>query len=539
MLLLTEGGALRVHWELSADDSLLDDYNIYRKVFIGSGETPREYISSVPAGCDTFVDRSISVGASASYIISAAHHGGRGIPAGNGDLGIWNDFSTTTTPKEPIDNLSEITLVVTSGDTLKVCPAGDFESLSIHLAVLGSDGLPTPGIPADEILFLVSRPPTVKICEGDTLFPEGCTDASGTTELVCSRIGGCGTIGVTAQVMGKPVLDTLTVTVRSPDCNGDGIINSQDVAILSPAYPCSQCTDPKYNSCVDYNLDCKINSQDLATIAGHYCPGSCPPHNCSSIPGSMVAETSGTATPSPVLGSPAFEVSGVKGKVLEDGKLSIPVRVKGVASLIACHLVVKYDGEVTGAEFVATNYLHDPIIIPAKVDPVKKTILVALAGSGGVVTRQAEGTLGSLIVEGTVLPHSLEIVEAEIVDGNQQLVTIVQSITGSSVGSPSTETDAAKSQAAETKLFQSVPNPANPTTTISFSLKERCRVTLRIYDVNGQVVRTLVDQKLDPNRYDIVWDATDDRGKVVSSGIYFYRVSAGGFVDQKKLVILK
>jgi flagellar hook assembly protein FlgD len=65
-------------------------------------------------------------------------------------------------------------------------------------------------------------------------------------------------------------------------------------------------------------------------------------------------------------------------------------------------------------------------------------------------------------------------------------------------------------------------------------------VSLRIYNVVGQVVRTLVAEQQSAGRYTVRWNGTDDRGVSVSSGIYFYQITAGGdFGDVKKLMLLK
>jgi FlgD Ig-like domain len=90
-----------------------------------------------------------------------------------------------------------------------------------------------------------------------------------------------------------------------------------------------------------------------------------------------------------------------------------------------------------------------------------------------------------------------------------------------------------------TALYQNHPNPFNPVTAIRFDLAQESRVTLRIYDVSGRVVRTLVNEVLPRERHEVRWAATDDRGRQVASGIYFYRLQAGGYVATKKLVMLK
>jgi flagellar hook assembly protein FlgD len=62
---------------------------------------------------------------------------------------------------------------------------------------------------------------------------------------------------------------------------------------------------------------------------------------------------------------------------------------------------------------------------------------------------------------------------------------------------------------------------------------------LKIYNIAGQLVKTLVDEKQIPNYYAKIWDGKNDIGKEVTSGVYFYKLSAGEFQQTKKLVILR
>jgi hypothetical protein len=91
----------------------------------------------------------------------------------------------------------------------------------------------------------------------------------------------------------------------------------------------------------------------------------------------------------------------------------------------------------------------------------------------------------------------------------------------------------------EFALLQNYPNPFNPETTIKYNLAETANVQLRIYNIVGQVVKTLVGDRQAAGRYQVRWNGTDDRGVAVSSGIYFYQVSAGKFQDVKRLMLLK
>jgi M6 family metalloprotease-like protein len=91
----------------------------------------------------------------------------------------------------------------------------------------------------------------------------------------------------------------------------------------------------------------------------------------------------------------------------------------------------------------------------------------------------------------------------------------------------------------EFALRQNYPNPCNPTTTIPFDVRERAHVTLTIYNISGQVVRKLVDESLEARSYGITWDGRNDAGQAVSSGVYFYKLTAGDFQDVRKLVLTK
>jgi hypothetical protein len=89
-------------------------------------------------------------------------------------------------------------------------------------------------------------------------------------------------------------------------------------------------------------------------------------------------------------------------------------------------------------------------------------------------------------------------------------------------------------------LANNYPNPFNPATTIKYALPEAAPVKLEVYNVVGQVVRTLVAGQQNAGRYIVQWDATNDSGHSLSSGIYFYRLQAGGqFLEVKKMLLLK
>jgi CubicO group peptidase (beta-lactamase class C family) len=83
-------------------------------------------------------------------------------------------------------------------------------------------------------------------------------------------------------------------------------------------------------------------------------------------------------------------------------------------------------------------------------------------------------------------------------------------------------------------LAQNYPNPFNPVTNIQFSIVNRQLTILKVYDVLGREVTTLVNEVKQPGTYTVQWEASK-----VANGVYFYRLEAGGFVDVKKIVLLK
>jgi hypothetical protein len=89
-------------------------------------------------------------------------------------------------------------------------------------------------------------------------------------------------------------------------------------------------------------------------------------------------------------------------------------------------------------------------------------------------------------------------------------------------------------------LRQNQPNPFNPVTTIEFSIPQAGRATLRIFDPQGKLVRTLVDREYAAaGRDEVRWDGRDDAGRVVNSGVYFYKLEAGTYIAARKMLLLK
>lgn len=90
-----------------------------------------------------------------------------------------------------------------------------------------------------------------------------------------------------------------------------------------------------------------------------------------------------------------------------------------------------------------------------------------------------------------------------------------------------------------TVLYGAFPNPFNPTTNISFNLKEAAEVSLVIYNQKGQKVRSLINANLPSGKHQLTWNGTDDNGHGVASGLYFYRMKSGKYSSTRKMILMK
>jgi hypothetical protein len=90
-----------------------------------------------------------------------------------------------------------------------------------------------------------------------------------------------------------------------------------------------------------------------------------------------------------------------------------------------------------------------------------------------------------------------------------------------------------------TELQGNYPNPFNPETTIRYSLKENIPVTLEVYNVKGQLVKTLVNEAPGVGNHSVVWRGTDNNNRPVSTGVYFFKMNAGKYSSTKKMIMMK
>ena len=88
-------------------------------------------------------------------------------------------------------------------------------------------------------------------------------------------------------------------------------------------------------------------------------------------------------------------------------------------------------------------------------------------------------------------------------------------------------------------LEQNFPNPFNPVTTIRYTVSDHQQINISVFDMRGNLVKNLLNSSQWPGVKTVQWDAADSRGNMVSAGVYFYKMRAGGFIQTKKMILLK
>ena len=142
-------------------------------------------------------------------------------------------------------------------------------------------------------------------------------------------------------------------------------------------------------------------------------------------------------------------------------------------------------------------------------------------GDGGHLSPNRRSYLDPDVIPGHVYQYRLEVVTSG----------------GGAAGASRTVT--VKTLAHELELFQNTPNPFNPITHIRFTVDRDGPVAVRVFDVTGRLVRTLVDRPLPAGSHAEGWDGRDTRGNVVASGVYYIRLESDRRTLTRKAVLLR
>jgi len=218
----------------------------------------------------------------------------------------------------------------------------------------------------------------------------------------------------------------------------------------------------------------------------------------------------------------------------DDGTLRLVLSVKEASQLKGYGAVLSYDA--SKYELLEARELDGNLLKTSD----QSTLFISSNRTVGEVTVGAmkvdgqsadgEGGLVEFVLKSSQepLPTDFQITEGVLVDlhGGIDAVQVVE------IGDLRLRPDTFA-------LDQNMPNPFNPSTTITYQMPEAGEVKLVVYNLLGQEIRTLVDEALDAGYHKVVWDGTDALGRQVASGIYIYRIKAASNTYARRMMLLK
>jgi hypothetical protein len=332
-------------------------------------------------------------------------------------------------------------------------------------------------------------------------------------------------------------VQNLQVRAKFADANGDPVylmvlppagnvaVDFEDFIAFAAAFG-SQKGDANFNVQADVNDDGMVDFSDFLTASASFGRVVAAPLNKLAV----VPQRPGLNADTEM----SLELA--SDKVLVGETISLTVSMANASALNGYGLELVYDADKF--EFVSAAPAEKDLL---KTDGGETPLFKNWPEEGRVSVVNAIVESGSVSGEGALVTFTFkvlrefedsarfEIAQGVVFDPNKLQNPVV---TLGALDVQSTPTEFA--------LHQNYPNPFNPQTNIPYDLAEGGDVVLRIYNLLGQEVRTLVHERQAPGRYMVQWSGMDDRGVSVSSGIYFYQVSvAGKFQDAKRLMLLK
>jgi len=278
------------------------------------------------------------------------------------------------------------------------------------------------------------------------------------------------------------------------DLNGSGLPDATDASdILKHVVGLTPITDPEKLYAADVNGDGEIGAYDAAWILYYVANGSWPSAKISAAMGNVEFERASS----------------------EKGVISLPLTLKKTSGVVSVYTEVQLTDAV---EFkgVSTSLPEGWVAYSNFANGVLK---IAMAGT-------------TPLKDGNVALINLGLKDKEA----QVNLNASAKLNDQSFGMMSVKV---KEIPAEFSISQNYPNPFNPTTSIKYAIPQDARVSLVVYDMLGQVVKTLVDQEQEAGYYTVRWDGTNNFGSKVSSGIYIYRIVAGKYTSTMKMNLLK
>jgi len=226
----------------------------------------------------------------------------------------------------------------------------------------------------------------------------------------------------------------------------------------------------------------------------------------------------------------SFDISKPEDRWSSDGKTSINIETKQ-NDLMQVELILERIGQdisinVSEGDYFDARYQVSPLLTNISADSTISLFCLTGLGESG------SQTMGDIIAEINISNRS----------DVTQLVVLFYRVWDESanvVESGQINLDIESFLPDEFSLKQNFPNPFNPNTTIRYTLPRPADVTLSIFNIRGELVNTLVSKIEEGGYHQVIWNGATIHGKLVSAGVYFYRISTSEFTDTKKMVLLK
>jgi hypothetical protein len=411
-------------------------------------------------------------------------------------------------------------------DTFVVgCPAGDKDTLVVEvdfdnsmLRSIAAEEL-TLGMPegSGSVSLHWRTPPTA---DSDATAPDY------RTTITHPFIGGCAAAALDSVpvLLNGATIGFANLSVKSPDLNDTGQVTLADLSLFASTYPpFPNCpSQPGYIDCANYSKpagssDSCVVLPDLSVFASHYnCYYDTNPPQGASL-GPVVRR-----------GADVIFEPRLSDKPKSDGVASFSLRIANADSIGLLGMVITTPQELQFAGFTASAGFEDRLMVVRKRGP-SNLLSVIVVGGAPIIGNAELGTL-EFKCESEPSLDQLVIVKGEALRTDGTFCTI---------GVAGAATTSAATVVYRNFLGWNRPNPFNPTTTIEYSIEKDSPVHLCIYNVRGQLVQTLVSEYKPRGTYEVSWDATNNSGDPVASGVYWYKLETPDFTDAKKLTILR
>lgn len=402
------------------------------------------------------------------------------------------------------------------------CPYGDADTLivSVDFADQGITG----DFAASEIV-LDPRGFGVTVFDSDGILPasSGANAPLHKTTIKHRHFGGCAVETVDVLLNGFPLASQATVTIRSPDIDGSGVVNLVDFAAFGlPHFPRSGVP----GDCGDFNNDSNVNVADFAVFAlhnNHVSPFA------AANSSTLLVQSSATVV---LHFTEEYPTATTHRLYVDVGVEEFTSITASLFALVAGNQRVTFDAWEP-AEGASAVTLFTPIDRSGQEELYFGLLETGTIGQTANLGRLSFDVLGTDPLAISAEDFQLTAGEVLIQSGGEAASVAQMSGVLNRTLAPIVK------RVYHNRLEQNFPNPFNPTTTLAFSIKNAGSVNLTIYDVAGRRVRELVNEHRDRGAYKVVWDGRNDHGVRVSSGVYFYKFISGSFTHSKKMTMLK